>query len=206
MTDKDFHFLSAPNPQGKGHVGLLRDWDITRPRRVGPKKPAQLLADYFTSLLVLSAEFSIQPVVGQRYFLYYIEDQWSLSLISAAEWNTDTRNESFVGECRLHADMTWSIEPVDDLVDKTPIAAALGLFFDQFVTDVDDNDPLEAGLPFYAGTLRYWQRLLACALSHSVRESLARSGISGMSGSDLLAELDDKRDGLRLLANPKSPT
>ncbi len=46
---------SAPNSQGKGVVGILRDWDITRPKGAVAKPAPQLLADYFTSMLVLSS-------------------------------------------------------------------------------------------------------------------------------------------------------
>ncbi len=190
---------ATPNPQGKGHVGLLLDWDRTRPVGVRAKKPAQLLADYFTSLLVLSSEFSIQPVVGQRYFLYFLNDAWSLSLISADEWKTDERFAAFAGECRLHEDMTWSIAPADDLQDRDKVSQALSTFFDQFVGDFETNDALEDRLPFYVGSLRYWQRLLASALSHSIRESLIRSGMAETSSAAYLAEIGTMRDDLSLL-------
>ena len=194
------HLPAAPNPQGKGHVGFLLDWDRTRPKRVRAKKPVQLLADYFTSLLVLSSQFSIQPVTGQRYYLYFLRGQWSLSLVSAREWKSEERLTAFVGECRLHDDMTWSIAPADDLGDKAEISAALTTIFDQFVADLDNDEPLQHGLPFYAGALRYWQRLLASALSHSVRDSLIRSGLAEVASADILAEIENVRQILPLLA------
>ena len=76
---------AAPNPQGKGLVGFLLDWNYSSPREVTAKPQAQVLADYFTSLLVLSAKFKFKPTFGKNYYLYWDETCLSLSLISPKE-------------------------------------------------------------------------------------------------------------------------
>ncbi|NCF74637.1 MAG: hypothetical protein GWP67_14185, partial [Gammaproteobacteria bacterium] len=70
------------NPQGKGLNGLLLDWYQSTPRGVVAKPRRQLLAEFFTSMLVLSAAFKFRPVVGTANYLYWINDEWSLSLIA----------------------------------------------------------------------------------------------------------------------------
>ena len=47
--------IASPNPQGKGQIGFLLDWAYSGPRAVVAKPAPQLLADYFTSLLVLTS-------------------------------------------------------------------------------------------------------------------------------------------------------
>ena len=53
------------NPEGKGLSGLLRDWQLSQPRGVVAKPRRQLLVEFFTSMLVLSAKFKYRPVVGK---------------------------------------------------------------------------------------------------------------------------------------------
>ena len=45
------------NPEGKGLNGFLLDWHQTEPRGVVAKPQNQVLAEFFTSMLVLSAKF-----------------------------------------------------------------------------------------------------------------------------------------------------
>ena len=91
--------IGAPNPQGKGLVGFLLDWDYSSPQAVVAKRPARLLADYFTSLLVLTSSFKFKPVFNKDYYLYREDDDWRLSLISPDEWDSDEKRRSFVGTC-----------------------------------------------------------------------------------------------------------
>ncbi len=55
---------TAGNPEGKGVQGFLDDWRATEPRGVVAKPQRQVLAELFTSLLVLSASFKYRPVPG----------------------------------------------------------------------------------------------------------------------------------------------
>lgn len=164
--------MSGPNPEGKGQVGFLLDWAYSSPRGVVAKPAPQVLADYFTSLLVLSAAFKFKPVFGKDYYLYAEDDGWSLSLISPEEWNNDARRQAYVGKCVLHADSTWSIEPSANIGKQDTVDEALAAFYDGFVDKLKSQQALEDGLPVYEAGLPYYQRLFAAALSRSLKGSL----------------------------------
>ena len=163
------------NPQGKGHVGLLLDWEYSRPRGATEKTASQLLADYFTSMLVLSATFKFKPVVGQEYYLYWMHEQWSLSLIAPTEWSEERRN-AYIGNCELHPDMTWTLNPTANLAGRESAMAALGTFHDAFVEKLTTASPLEEMLPVYVARFPYYQRLFASALTRSLKSSMIIGG------------------------------
>ncbi|MEM7277088.1 MAG: DUF2452 domain-containing protein, partial [Pseudomonadota bacterium] len=98
------------NPEGKGLNGFLLDWAQSEPRGVIAKPRRQILAEFFTSMLVLSAQFKFKPVVGGLTYLYWLDGRWSLSLIAPDEW-TELHRQSFAGTCVLQNDMTWTISP-----------------------------------------------------------------------------------------------
>ena len=104
------------NPEGKGLNGFLLDWYQSEPRGVVARPRRQVLAELFTSLLVLSATFKYRPVVGAANYLYWINGEWSLSLIAPDEWSQE-RRAGFAGACALQRDMTWTIAPPEQLAD-----------------------------------------------------------------------------------------
>jgi hypothetical protein len=159
------------NPEGKGSNGFLLDWYRSQPRGVVAKPRRQLLAEFFTSMLVLSAAFKFRPIVGARNYLYWINDEWSLSLIAPDEWSQE-RRAGFVGTCILQSDMTWTIDPSDLLAEDNPVSDAMGRFYDAFAETLDTDLTLEEILPFYVGRIPYYQRLYASALSRSMRASV----------------------------------
>ncbi len=159
------------NPEGKGLNGFLLDWYQTEPKGVVEKPPRQVLAEMFTSMLVLSAKFKFRPSVGTKNYLYWINGEWSLSLIAPNEWS-EARRRGFAGMCILQRDMTWTIEPSDLLRGENPVSEALGRFYDAFAEKLDTDMTLEEILPFYAGELHYYPRLFASALSRSIRTTL----------------------------------
>ena len=138
------------------------------------KPHRQVLAELFTSMLVLSAAFKYRPAVGTANYLYWHDGEWSLSLIAPDEWPA-SRQDCFVGTCELQRDMTWTIEP-SALVGEgeNAVCAALGRFYDAFALMLDTDLPLEDVLPFCAGKLPYYQRLYANALSRSVANTVAQ--------------------------------
>ena len=156
------------NPEGKGLNGFLLDWHESEPRGLVVKPERQVLAEFFTSMLVLSAQFKYKPVVGVPNYLYWIDGQWSLSLIGPDEWSAE-RQAGFVGTCVLQHDMTWTIEPSTILTEDGPVAEAIGRFYDAFVETLDTDLTIEEILPFYVGKMPYYQRLYANALSRSIR-------------------------------------
>ena len=159
------------NPDGKGASGVLLDWRESTPRGVVAKPQHQLLAELFTSLLVLSAKFRYKPAIGAANYLYLIEGEWVLSLIAPDEWS-DGRHEDFVGTCVLQRDRTWTIRPSERLGEDTPAARALARFYEAFAETLDKDGVLEDLLPFHAETLSYYQRMNANALSRSMRAAL----------------------------------
>ena len=192
---KDEHTLARKadgNPEGKGANGFLLDWYQSEPRGVVAKPQHQVLAEFFTSMLVLSAKFKYKPVVGVANYLYWLNGEWALSLIAPEEWS-DERRESFAGKCVLQHDMTWTIEPSDLLGQDNPVSDAIARFYDGFAHTLDSDRTLEEILPFYVGKMPYYQRLYASALSRSVRGSVTLGDQSSIKCRDwqlLLPRLD----------------
>jgi hypothetical protein len=168
------------NPEGKGDHAFLADWCATEPRGVVAKPERQVLAELFTSMLVLSAAFKYRPVPGGSNYLYWIDGQWSLSLIAPHEWS-DERRAGFAGTCVLQRDMTWTIVPSDRLSEDGPVSGAIRRFFDGFAAMLDTDLTLEEVLPYYAGRLDYYQRLFANALSRSVSAAVTRGDQAALS-------------------------
>jgi hypothetical protein len=164
---------SEGNPEGKGDHAFLTDWSATEPRGVVAKPQHQVLAELFTSMLVLSAAFKYRPVPGGSNYLYWIDGQWSLSLIAPYEWS-DERRAGFAGTCVLQRDMTWTIVPSDRLSEDGPVSNAVRRFFEAFAAMLDTDLTLEEVLPYYVGRLDYYQRLYASALSRSVSAAVTR--------------------------------
>ncbi len=159
------------NPEGKGLNGFLLDWYQSAPRGVVAKSRRQVLAELFTSMLVLSANFKFRPAIGVATYLYWINDEWSLSLIAPYEWS-DARRSGYAGQCELQRDMTWTITPSKLLAESNPVSRSVRQFFDTFETTLDTDLELEEILPFYVARLPYYQRLYANALSRSVRAAV----------------------------------
>ncbi len=159
------------NPDGKGLSGLMLDWYRTEPRDVVAKPRRQVLSELFTSLLVLSAEFKYRPVVGAANYLYWIDGEWSLSLIAPEEWSQQ-RRAGFAGTCVLHRDMTWTIAPSDLLGEDGAVSDAVSRFYGTFVEALDTDLALEEILPFHASKVPYYQRLQASALSRALRAAV----------------------------------
>jgi len=169
-----------PNPQGKGQVPILELWSSSRPGALAVKSARTILNDYVVSLLVLSAEFRFKPVVGRPYHLYRSAGRWRLSLIAPWEW-TSADPGICVGTCYLRTDMTWKLVPADDLDRHPGLADDLADFVHDFLLELDRQDTLEAGLPFYVRSLPFYQRLLATGLASSISKT---AGISGLAGRD----------------------
>ena len=180
------------NPEGKGCNGLLRDWVASEPRGVVAKPQRQVLAEFFTSMLVLAASFKYQPAVDRPNYLYWIDGRWVLSLIAPDEWIRD-RRDCFAGTCVLQLDRTWTIAPSDLLAGRNAVSDAVGRFYDAFAEILDTDLALEDVLPFHVGDLPYYQRLNANALSRSIRRSVALGDQTAISCRDwrmMLPRLD----------------
>ncbi len=159
------------NPEGKGVNGFMLDWHKTEPKGVVIKTHRQILAEFFTSMLVLSARFKHRPAVGTANYLYWIDGDWQLSLISPDEWSAE-RRAAFAGTCVLQHDMTWTIQPHTDLDPHGPVVEAVARFYEAFSDLLNTDLTLEEVLPFYVAKMPYYQRLHASALSRSVRAAV----------------------------------
>ena len=185
------------NTDGKGANGLMLDWYRTEPRGVVAKSRHQVLAEFFTSMLVLSAQFKYRPVVGVANYLYWIDDSWRLSLIAPSQW-TKERRAGFVGTCILQADMTWTIDPSEQLNSRSDLSERVARFFDAFATTLDTDLTLEEILPFYVRKMPYWQRLHASALGRSIHCAVTLGGQTRIEARDWALVLPSAADALAI--------
>lgn len=181
--DTSVALKSDGNPEGKGLNGFLLDWYQSEPRGVVAKPQRQVLAEFFTSMLALSAQFKYKPVAGVANYLYWIDGEWLLSLISPDEWSAE-RRAGFVGMCTLQRDMTWTIVPSDHVGEDNPVTEAIAQFYAAFAEMLDTDLTLEEILPFYVGKMPYYQRLYASALSRSVRGAVTLGDQTSIRGRD----------------------
>jgi hypothetical protein len=164
-----------PNPQGKGNVTVLQDWDALRPRSAEKKSANNILTDYCLSALVLAAKFQFRPVPGKLYYLYSNEQKWSLSLIGPHEWGDTTLGE-FVASCRLQTDMTWQLAFCQLRADS-PALDRLEGFVEDFTNTIARQTSVIDELPFYISNLPYYQRMLATGLAVSLQHSISETGV-----------------------------
>ncbi len=162
-----------PNPQGKGLVPVLRDWSAARPTGPTRKSAAEFLRDYCISSLVLAAHFKFRPVIGRTYYLYAGDVQWTLSLIGPDEWH-DAPPGRFLAPCRLRPDMTWELD--SQAFRDASAVASLQRFVKGFVNTIQGQESIGGELPYYAGNLPYYQRMLATGLARSLASSGADTG------------------------------
>lgn len=162
--------IKNPNPQGKGLTPILNDWQYFRPAQPQQKNAEQLFADYFTSILILSAHFRFKPVINQHYYLYFKHPDWNLSLIEPERWGENAPGVC-LGQCQLHPDMTWSLNPQLESLEHEPLQAALALFADQLSEHVQQQQSAKQLLPFFAEHLPYYRRMAASGLARSISTS-----------------------------------
>jgi hypothetical protein len=163
-------FVKNPNPQGKGLVPVLRDWQAMVPAVSGPKAAGEFLRDYCLSSLVLAAEFRFKPVVGKPYYLYATTTDWRLSMVAPHEWTGAGIGEYFA-RCTLRADMTWAVAPAEGLAEDAPAVRNALAFVEAFIDTLNDQERVGDNLPVYVRELPYYRRLLASALAASLKHS-----------------------------------
>ena len=180
--------MKSPNPQGKGAVPLLAAWEAMTPITLANKTANRILGEYFTSLLILSAEFAFKPVPNKDYFLYWkpslpVDNKpvsaWRLSLIEPERLG-DLDLGIYVGRCVLQYDMTWSIALTETLAEHSDLLADLQQFHQQFQTTNSDEQSLESHLPFFVEQLPFYRRLAATALSSSLSRSIKASELDNI--------------------------
>lgn len=196
--------MKSPNPQGKGVVPLLAAWESMSPLTVANKPAGRILGEYFTSLLILSAEFSFKPVPQKSYYFYWKPAlaannkptaPWRLSLIEPDRLG-DLDLGVYVGRCILQYDMTWSIELAEALHQHSELIEDLHQFHQHFQATNNDEESLETHLPFFVEQLPFYRRLAATALSSSLSRSIQASELDNIPARQWLAHSGSSSLGL----------
>ena len=145
-------------------VAAVRAGTISTEQPISPCGACrQVLAEFFTSMLVLSASFKYKPARATRNYLYFVDGKWTLSLIAPDEWSAEHR-AGFAGVCQLQPDMTWTIEPSELTAVASPIsvmfagAASFMLISLPSFQTVPSHQPLDcsdqpAAVPSFASEL-----------------------------------------------------
>lgn len=68
------------------------------------EKFENLVNEFNDSLMVWNSKISFVPIVGRTYYLYNINSNKVLSIISPKEWN---KYESFLGAFKLNSENKW---------------------------------------------------------------------------------------------------
>lgn len=190
MLSKD---ITAANPQGKGSISLLDDLNSFTSYKARSKDIPEWLADYFTSLLVLSASFNFKPVTNKSYYLYLDNMHWKLSLIAPNEWNNCPY--VYFAKCTLHEDRSWRLTPKDNWGKNSQIVSYIHSIKKDFLLSLNTDQPLLDSLPYFVQHLPYYQRLAAFGLANSLKDSLqlklGSDTSKNVSGKNLLKQTSE---------------
>lgn len=174
------HPISA-NPQGKGLVPVLESLANSCTLIAVPAKHIeQISSELFTSLFVLHSHFQFKPVVGKHYWLYQRNQKFQLSLISPQEWGSADFG-LFIGECVLQKDITWTLTLDNEAANDESLMILIETKRIEFEQALNSVDAIDNVLPFYLEGLPFYQRVYAAALANSLKGSMIKSGIQGLS-------------------------
>ena len=180
-----------PNPQGKGLVTAFASLEESRARiSVPPKQINQVSNELFTSLFVLQSRFHFKPVVGR---LYRRDNRFDLSMVSPREWN-GSRDGEVVGECELQPDMTWVLQLEPQAAEDDELMAYIEDRRRKFEHALAAADTLEFAMPYYVAELPFYQRVFASVLACSLRDSMAKSNISGLNYAQAMGVLESRSE------------
>ena len=170
-----------PNPQGKGLVPVLDSLAESRASIPVPAKHIeQIASELFTSLFVLHSKFQFKPVVGKSYWLYRRNNTFHLSMIAPHEWG-GTGFGQYVGECVLQKDITWTLKLDTQAANDQHLMQLIENRRKEFEQALSAADAVEDVLPVYLESLPFYQRVFASALAGSLKVSMGKSGIQGLS-------------------------
>ena len=180
--------LKQANPQGKGLVPVLQALAPLHQLPAHDRSSQAWLHDYLAGALIVSAKFSFKPLINQTYYLYWREDEWTLSMISPREWGVRLQ-ASPVASCVLRDDYSWQLSPHESVSQNPEVLAALDTFQAGFVDFIDTTTPLVDKLPFHQPDLPWYPRVMALGLAKTLQASLARAGSDNQNGQRLLADV-----------------
>jgi hypothetical protein len=169
------------NPQGKGLVPVMQSIEEFRPRALLPPKHIEQVArELFSSLFVLNSEFKFSPVADTSYWIYRVDGKFKLFMLAPRQWSGGPPGP-FIGECRLHDDITWTFRLDPDAANDPSLAEVLEREWAALVATFEQAETLEDALPRYVAELPFYRRVLAYGLGRSLRASMAHAGILELS-------------------------
>lgn len=174
--------MSKPaNPQGKGSIAILETLQQAKTQLVASAKNIQQISsDLFTSLFVLNSQIRFKPTTGQVYWLYFKDGQYRLSLIAPQQWSP-AQSGRFIGACELQSDLTWTLELSDACASDDAFIQEIANRRQQLEQELQQAEKIDDVMPVYLETLPYYSRVLAAALAYSLKQSMQKSGILGLS-------------------------
>jgi len=180
-----------PNPQGKG-LSLISVMSSTglALNHVPAKNVLQVANELFTSMFILSADFSFRPVIGREYWLYFQSSGFKLSLIAPDEWHDQSFGQ-VVGCCQLQSDMTWSLNLSQSAQANVFLMQHIERQRLAFEQQLGEQQSLAKAMPVYEAKLPFYQRLYATMLSKSLHHSMLQSSIAQL---DYQSALDLEND------------
>lgn len=171
----------TPNPQGKGLVPVLETLAASRAAiAVPPKRIEQISSELFTSLFVLESDFKFKPVVGRSYWLYRKGERFWLSLLAPEEWSAAAFGQ-VIGECILQDDITWTLTLDEAAAQDRALLSRIEARQRAFEQRLEKAATIADALPVFDESLPFYQRVCAAALAASLRVSMRKSGIEGLS-------------------------
>lgn len=171
----------TPNPQGKGLVPVLETLAASRAAiAVPPKRIDQISSELFTSLFVLESDFKFRPVVGRSYWLYRKGERFWLSMLAPHEWSAAAFGQ-VIGECTLQDDITWTLTLDEAAAQDTALLHMIEAKKLAFEKRLEEAETVDEALPVFDESLPFFQRVCASALAASLRVSMQKSGIEGLS-------------------------
>jgi hypothetical protein len=173
--------IKPANPQGKGAVAVLESLQQARSQLIAPAKNIrQISSDLFTSLFILNSQIRFKPTTGQVYWLYFKDDQYRLSLIAPKQWSP-AQSGRFIGACELQSDLTWTLELSDACANDHAFIQEIANRRLQLEQKLQLAEKIDDVMPVYLEALPYYSRVLASALAYSLKQSMQKSGILGLS-------------------------
>lgn len=176
------------NPQGKGVSPLLAviEQQDTAVAAARPKAAPQVATELFTAVFILESDFAFQPTVGRPHWLYRKQGRFRLSLTPPDAWDPCIAGQ-FIGECRLHQDMSWTLELSEAATGDTALQDELAGRRQRFERELENAETLGGALPRFRGDLGFYRRVYAYALSRSLEASMRQTDISRLPYRDALA-------------------
>lgn len=173
------------NPQGKGLVPVLDSLADSRARTIIPPKSIdQISSELFTSMFILHSQFSFKPVVGKPYYLYQYRGNFKLSMISPREWGGSDFGQ-YIGECVLQTDISWTLTLGAEAAKDESFMEYIEQQRKQFDDVMCSAESVDETLPVYLESLPFYQRVFASALANSLKISMEKSGMLGLSYSQV---------------------